>query len=284
MQPTGDKRHRQLQRALAVTWRDIRTTRKRLRRNPKSRAAVHDFRVAVRRMLAAVDLLGLHDTRIIDRTLGKMMRAFRAAGKLRDAQISAAALAALEKGHPIARRISRSLDQDTGPRARRLRRKLDAFGGRDLEEAARKTERVLANLRHRTSPPDMPALQVFATAQRDLDRHGLEILEDNDPVALHLFRVSLKRVRYMSEWLEPWLATAADKTLRRKLRAQQTTLGEIADVRAVVRAVEDWSDGKPARLAACQSLHNELLQLTQERAAAFLLKYRRDALRRKARS
>ncbi len=281
MQPTGDKRHRQLQRALAVTWRDIRTTRKRLRRNPESRAAVHDFRVAVRRMLAAADLLGLHDIGVIDRTLGKLMRAFRAAGKLRDAQISAAAL---ETRHPIARRISRSLDQDTGPRARRLRRKLDAFGGRDLEEAARKTERVLANLRHRASTPDMPALQVFARAQRDLDRHGLEILDDNDPVALHLFRVSLKRVRYMSEWLKPWLSSAGDKALRRKLRAQQTELGEIADVRAVVRAVEDWSDGKPARQAACQALHDELQQRTQERAAVFLLKYRRDALRRKARS
>lgn len=210
------------------------------------------------------------------------MRAFRAAGKLRDAQISAAALAALETRHPIARRIRKSLDQETGPRARRLLRRLDACGSRDLNEAARRSEHALANLRHRASTPDMPALQVFASAQRDLDRHGLEILDDNDPAALHLFRVSLKRVRYMSECLKPWLSAAGDKALRRKMRAQQTALGEIADVRAVVRAVEDWSDGKPARQAACQSLHDELLQRAQARASVFLGKYRRDALRRKA--
>ncbi len=268
-------RYARLRRALTATWRDIRTARKRLRRNPESGTAVHDFRVAVRRMRAAADLLGLDDIRVIDRTSRKLLRAFRAAGKLRDAQISAAAL---ETRHPIARRIRRSLDQETGPLARRLLRKLDACGSRDLDEADRKSAHALANLRHRASTPDMPALQVFARAKRDLDRYGLKILDDTDPAVLHLFRVSLKRVRYMSEWLKPWLPGAGDKALRRKLGAQQTALGEIADVRAVVRTVEDWSDGKPARQAACQSLHDELLQRAQERAAVFVGKYRRDTM------
>lgn len=276
MQPTGDTRHRQLERALAVTWRDVRATRKRLRRNPQSRTAVHDFRIAVRRVLTAADLLGLHNIRAIDRTTGKMTRAFKAAGKLRDAQISAAALAALETRHPIARRVRRSLDKDTGPRATRLRRRLDACGGRDLDEAARKSGHALANLRDGAGTPKTPALQVLAGAQRDLDRHGLDILANNDPGALHLFRVSLKRVRYMREWLKPWLATPEDKALQRRLRAQQAVLGEIADARAVIRAVDDWSAGKPARLAACQALRAELLQRAQERAAAFLSRYRQE--------
>jgi CHAD domain-containing protein len=245
---------------------------------------VHDFRIAVRRVLAAADLLGLQEIRVIDRTTARMMRAFRAAGKLRDAQISAAALAALETRHPIARRIRRSLDQEAGPRARRLRRKLGAFGGRDLEEAARKSGHALAEARDGAGTPHAPALQVLARAQRDLDRRGLDILANNEPGALHLFRVSLKRVRYMREWLKPWLGSTEDKALRRKLTAQQTVLGEIADARAVIRAVDDWSARKPARLAACQALRNELLQWAQDRATGFLRQYRRDARRRKARS
>jgi len=139
--------------------------------------------------------------------------AFRAAGKLRDAQLACEALRGLRRTHPVAARIEAALRHQL---SRRVRRFSSALAELDVAACKR--------------------------AVRQL-RAGKE---------QHRLRLQVKRLRYMQDWLASLPGGVASLDLRADLAELQASLGRLADERALLRTIERWEppDEASARASA----------------------------------
>lgn len=241
-----------------------------------SRKATHDFRIAVRQLLAVLKLLGVQDLRRCEKAQKKLARAFRAAGRLRDGQVGAEALASLEPLYPVAGRIRQSLLKATPARAKRFERRLKACAVAELTSAADESDRALAQQARDGRIIDDSAARILADAQAELDHQGEAVLVDPEARELHVFRVRLKCVRYMTEWLRPIMSAPQLHRYVIRLGELQALLGAIADTRALLEALDRWASRRPDRTVACQPLRDALTKKLHEQTAAFMIDYRRS--------
>ena len=200
---------------------------KRAAANPASDEAVHDLRVAIRRILAWVAvrdaLLGpdrrLREARLPLKTLMSPL------GKLRDAHVKRywirrllpegdepSYLYAVQVASDVLRWEARARVSLGTQSARRLRRSFPkgagGLGGQ-LEAA------ILA--------PDL-----LGRLEREVTRHLAAALDPAHPEALHRLRLAFKKYRYAAEVLFPLFPKATKETAKR-LHDFQTLLGTIHD-------------------------------------------------------
>jgi CHAD domain-containing protein len=190
--------------------------------------AVHDMRVAVRRLRAALALAGDRTLRALDGAVRALQDAL---GEVRDAQVlrrwfgaragdgdgaDAAALVAWadRRAAKATRRLRPALDAWTGAVAPMLEREADGAGGRGRLGGARIAGRVRRRLR---------------TLGRRVERARRRA----SPRRVHRLRIAVKKARYLAELVEPGWAGAAGATLA-MLEPLQDRLGALhdADVRS----------------------------------------------------
>jgi CHAD domain-containing protein len=200
---------------------------KRAAANPASDEAVHDLRVAIRRVLAWIamrDALLGADRRLRD-ARSSLKALMSPLGKLRDAHVKRdwirnvlpegdepSYLYAVQVASDVLRWEARVRERLGAQSARRLRLPLPkgagGLGGR-LEAA------ILA-----------PGL--LGKLEREVSKHLPAALDPAHPEALHRMRLAFKKYRYATEVLLPLFPKATEETAKR-LHAFQTLLGTIHD-------------------------------------------------------
>jgi CHAD domain-containing protein len=207
--------------------------------------AVHDLRVAIRRLLALLDVLRSDGFGLRARKLRRSLkRQLSSLGALRDTHVMLKRLGAVNGLLPIREKLrlrEKALQRRSGrtvagidvPRQRRrlgrLRNKLAAWQG-DIDHAmlialGQMSEKVLA--RH---------------ARVLSEQSGSHLLD-----RLHRERIAFKRFRYTVEivhLLQPFCAPAEMEALR----SYQTLLGDIQDARVMLHVLEDAMVVVPARV------------------------------------
>jgi CHAD domain-containing protein len=227
-------------------------------------AAVHDLRVALRRLRGAVRLFG--KGRPVRRAEAELRRLQGALGKLRDLHVQLARLARLERGLPpeeaaVVTHLRAALGAGraksvTGARealhhwAERGPRVLDALAG--LEPRGK-----LGGHRLRKG------LVEWLASVEDLAQAALA---DPSPEAMHRLRIAVKRFRYGLEFLEPAMP-AETAAIRHELVPLQTALGDLHDLDVQVTLVDQHAG--PADLPAAAELLRRL-RADREREAAAL--------------
>ncbi len=222
--------------------------------------ALHDFRVAIRRLRAW--LRGF--TTELDDTVGRRpVRRLRAVQRLsggaRDAEVQAQWL----------REHEGELPPDAAPVAEALAAALDAeaHAGFDVEGTLERFERAQSSLR--------PALErwrlelrvgeegevkPFAWAWMTVLRQGLADLLDaagqvqgaHDAEALHVTRIRVKRLRYITEPLKSW---PEGKDVVAGLKKRQELLGELHDRHVLLqRSAVLTAEGQPGPAEAISAL------------------------------
>jgi CHAD domain-containing protein len=231
--------------------------------NPASVDAVHDLRVAIRRVLAWIAawerLVGPHPgLREARASLKKLMTPL---GRLRDAHVKRDAV---RTNVPI------------GDRQSYLYALLVASDVARWERAVRTLlgERWPARIRLRVpkkGPAPEGGAEIAAEAaglleqlEQDVSKHREEALDPARPDALHRLRLAFKKYRYSWELFAPLLAQPVKSTAKR-YHAFQTVLGTIHDCDVILREASSFREyagvtgGESTLEAAFRRLREEKL-------------------------
>ena len=200
---------------------------KRAAANPASDEAVHDLRVAIRRILSWIAvrdaLLGP------DRRLRERRRSLKALmsplGKLRDSHVKRAWIRrVLPEGDEPSYQYSVQVASDVLRWEARVRKRLGAQSTRrlrlpSLKGVGGRGDRIEAAI---------PAPEFLGKLERQVSKHLKAALDPAHPEALHRMRLAFKKYRYAAELLLPLFPKATEETTKR-LHAFQTLLGTIHD-------------------------------------------------------
>jgi len=200
---------------------------KRAAANPASDEAVHDLRVAIRRVLAwtavRVALLG-PDRRLREARLS-LKALMSPLGKLRDAHVKRDWIRkVVPEGDEPSYQYSVQVASDVLRWEARMRKRLGARSTRRLRIPFPKG----AGGRGGRLEAAVPAAEFLGELEREVSKHLAAALDPAHPEALHRMRLAFKKYRYAAEVLLPLFPKATEETAKR-LHAFQTLLGTIHD-------------------------------------------------------
>lgn len=204
--------------------------RKRLQRaaaDPASEDAIHDLRVAIRRVLAWIAvreaLLGpdprLRETRSSLKTLMDPL------GKLRDAHVKRDRIRKIvPKGDEPSYLYAIQVASDVLRWEDRVRKRLGERPTSRLRVPLPKGNKSRGGRIEAT----IPAPGLLRELEREVSKHREAALDPAHPEALHRMRLAFKKYRYAVEVLLPLFPKATEETVKR-LHGFQTLLGTIHD-------------------------------------------------------
>ena len=222
--------------ALDKRWKNYRAELKRCRAE-FSNEAVHDLRVAARRMLALVQLLNSIAARP---RLQKLNRAFKDQlnqfDDLRDTQVMLAEISETIKELPQLQKFQYHLQIVEEDLLKTLRKKLKVIDLFDVSKRIRKTRESLE-----TNSDDELALQTLQAVDHAFlvtkQRHSW--IDSAQPATIHRVRIAFKAFRYMVEIIQPLLKDFPPDNLKH-MNDYQSLMGEIQDVEVIMQTLADF--------------------------------------------
>jgi CHAD domain-containing protein len=208
-----------------------------------SEAAVHDLRVAARRLLALVEMLRCVAPAQMHPRLQKLRQGLKdqldRLDDLRDTQVLLAEISATLETLPELAPLQKFLQK----REKRLLKTAEQeesvckSGG-----VSRRIEKIRAGLTELAPDPDLTA-QLFAA----VDDASLTVsqrqgrVDPARPVTIHRVRVAFKKFRYLIEILCPALPGFPEAQFAR-MHAYQEAMGRIQDVEVLLRTLAGFAD------------------------------------------
>jgi CHAD domain-containing protein len=250
--------------ALRDRWRTFRMVLKRCQKQ-YSEEAVHDLRVATRRLISTLDLVGSilpdADLRKTRRALKKQLDMF---GPLRDVQVQ---LLTIDKMLPSFPEL-REFDNFLVKRERKLMQRL----GIELQrvKAGKIRKGIAVATRQLEALLDTPTVQqerwidaiqaVETTFTRVVERQ--QGIDPTDSATIHRLRVAFKKFRYMVEALAPMLDLVSRKQLK-AMNAFQGSMGDIQDADILLTSV--WTFAHKRGPESQAALAHALEELSRRR-------------------
>lgn len=225
--------------AIDTRWEKYREQIKTCRRE-FSEEAVHDLRVAARRLLALVDLMRAVSPhprlQKIRKALKGQLDEFDA---LRDTQVMLAEISETIEALPELKPLQQILQK----RERRLLREAEEIV-EDLKPSgvARRLEKVRAAITKQSPGPEFDALVLQAVDEAYgtvLQRYFW--INPAHPPTIHRTRIAFKRFRYMVEIVYPLLPDFPQANFKR-MHGYQTAMGEIQDAEVFLFTLEDLTE------------------------------------------
>jgi CHAD domain-containing protein len=252
--------------SLQDRWQSFRAELKRCRKK-YSEEAVHDLRVAIRRLIAILDLVDrIHPKANLRRARRALKTQLDMFGPLRDVQVQLLTIDKILSSFPELQEFYNFL-------AKR-ERKLTQHLGMELKRV--KTGKIRKSIagvvRQLEALPDTPALQQEKRAEALL---AIEVafnqvverkhaIAPSDGSSIHRMRVAFKKFRYMVESLAPERGRTTSKQLK-AMNAFQVSMGDIQDAEVLLTTVQAF-----ARTCSTEDeapLTRALEELSQRRTA-----------------
>ena len=222
--------------ALDKRWRNYRAELKHCRAE-FSNEAVHDLRIAARRMLALIQLLNSVSPRP---RLQKLARGFKGLldqfDDLRDTQVILAEISESLNELPQLQKFQYHMQAIEDDLLKTLRRKLKVIKLFDVSRRIRKTRESLEmkSSDHMISQTLQAVDDAFLLAKQ---RHSW--IDTAQPATIHRVRLAFKTFRYMVEIIHPLLNGFPSDNLRR-MNDYQSLMGEIQDVEVLMQTLADF--------------------------------------------
>lgn len=201
--------------------------------------AVHDLRVAIRRLVAAVDLLStIFPTEQLITARQHLKRLLKHVSPLRDTQVQRVAVKKLSQEFPDLESFSTVLLLREQRGLNRISRRLGRLPARSIQRALFTTARSLE--RSMRDPAVKEAVRL--SLQGALAAAFIRLVElrrkidPSDPTTIHRLRVAFKKFRYTTEILRPDIEKAHHKAMN----DYQTSLGDIRDRELLVESIEGF--------------------------------------------
>src|SRR5215813_12933287 len=233
---------------------DLRRHLARLRRSMESEA-IHDARVASRRLRASLTLLG--NRRRVRRADAVVSELQDALGELRDLQVQLEAFAALGRRIPAEEREPLRKLQLT------LRASLPAHVmavRKAIARWQRRGPRALRRLGSLRPPGKLGGHRIrkrLVAELEALEERVIDAQERPAPRPMHLLRIAVKRFRYALELLQPAMPAEVEE-IATALVGLQTGLGELHDTDVRIDLIDlHTGGGTPAADALLRRLRSE---------------------------
>lgn len=247
---------------MASGWTRYRKTLKRARLLMTDEA-VHDLRVALRRLETTVDLLRLFlpnsQTQETARTLRNFRKNF---GVLRDVQVQILSLSDLTNEYPDLLKFQRCL----GKRERKLiqnakqiiRKKRPKLEKRFCDTLAQSRDFLRMFTRIETERTIISAID--GAYERVIERK--RVVDRRDTSGIHRLRIAFKKFRYTFETVVPVLRDLPDD-LPERMRDIQDMMGKIRDAEVLFETLHGW--GQKRKKKTRRSLEPVYEALAQRR-------------------
>lgn len=255
--PTGALGH--VERFLQKQWKRYRKELKHCQRK-FSEKAVHNSRVAARRLLATIELLdSFLRPEIVKKARLIIKEHLDIFNDLRDAQVQLVAVNSLQATFPAARAFCEWLQKrearfgkqtcacvkrsKTKPLAKLIAASEDAFEKQLKKRSADAAAKLLLRSAYKAFVHTMQFKQRIR-----IDR----------PKSIHRTRVAFKRFRYMVDLLADYLP--ADEKMLAEMQHYQTMMGDIQDAEVLLQSFDKFVRKKDIRPEAAIQLREELLR------------------------
>ena len=211
-----------------------------------SEAAVHDFRVATRRLLSALDLLR---TVIQDPRIQKMRRALKDQldnlDDLRDTQVLLADLSDLSYAiheTPALQSFQEHLQRREKKILRAAHKEIKSLKLHSLSKRIQKLNKTIETLEK-----DDLDTSLFSAVDEAyaivIQRYAL--IDPGQPATIHRLRIAFKKFRYMIEAIYPILPNPPAEYLKR-MHQYQASMGDIQDMEVALQELADFNELAPA--------------------------------------
>jgi CHAD domain-containing protein len=221
--------------SLKNRWRTFRAELKRCQKQ-YSEEAVHDLRVATRRLIATLELVAsVHPEARLRKARRALKRQLDMLGPLRDVQVQLLAIEKMLSSFPELRGFYNFLMRRERILAERLAAEVKAIKTGKVEWAIRAAINQLAVF---LDPPETRQQKlteaihaVEITFNRVVERR--QAVDPTDSASIHRMRVAFKKFRYMVESLAPMLDRVNSRQLK-AMNAFQGTMGDIQDAEVLL--------------------------------------------------
>jgi CHAD domain-containing protein len=223
--------------ALENKWRSYRAELKRCRAE-FSNEAVHDLRVATRRMLALIQLL---NSIAPQPRFRKMIRTFKAQldefDDLRDTQVILATLSEILPGLPQLQGFQKHQQTAEEKMLGILHKKIKKFDTSKITKRIQKTRASMAaEVRDDTQTKTLQAVDDAYL----LTRQRLSGVDPARSATIHRVRIAFKSFRYMVEMISPLVKDFPENNFK-QMDGYQSLMGEIQDAEVFIRTLAAFS-------------------------------------------
>ena len=224
--------------ALQARWHSFRTALKRCQKT-FSEAAVHDLRVATRRLISTLDLVArIHPQVNLRKARRALKRQLGTFGPLRDAQVQLLSVDKMLASFPELQGFYNALLKRERKLVQRLSAKVKTVKIGKVEKAIRtalKEVEVLLDMPEMQQEKHAEAIHaVEAAFNRVVERK--QAIDPTDSATIHRMRVAFKKFRYLVESLAPLLDWVTDRQLK-AMNAFQGSMGDIQDAKVLRTSV-----------------------------------------------
>ncbi len=225
--------------ALDRRWNEYRVQFKTCRRE-FSEEAVHDLRVAARRLLAVLDILRAIDPHP---RLQKMRHFLKDQldnlDELRDVQVMLVETFEAQDQLPQLKPFQEYLQKQEKRLLREARKQVQSSRP---SEWSRRMEKMWAALEKESSRPEFSAhlLETMDHAYLKMAQFWNK-LDRARPATIHRLRIAFKKFRYMTEVIQPILANYPESYFKR-MHDHQSAMGDIHDVEVLLFTLADFAE------------------------------------------
>jgi CHAD domain-containing protein len=217
-------------------WRTYRAELKRCRAE-FSNEAVHDIRIATRRLLSLIKLLNSISPRP---RLRKLNRAFKDQldefDDLRDTQVMLAEISETLQELPQLQPIQEHLQTVEMDLLKRLRKRIKKF---DLDEISKRMKKTRESIEANHQDDLLPQILQAVDDAYLLARQRYQRIDPAQPATIHRVRIAFKSFRYMVETVHPLLEDFPTENLK-QMNDYQSAMGEIQDMEIIMQTLADF--------------------------------------------
>jgi CHAD domain-containing protein len=202
-----------------------------------SNEAVHDVRVALRRLLSLVQLLNSIEPRPRLRKLNRALKdQLDEFDDVRDTQVMLAEISETIHELPQLEKLQKHLERMERRLLKDLRRKIKHL---NLKETTRRIQKTRESLKEESKDEWVePILQSVDDAFL-VTKQRYEHIDPAQPATIHRVRVAFKKLRYMIEIVHPLLDGFPEENLK-QMNRYQTLMGEIQDSEVFLQTLDDF--------------------------------------------
>jgi CHAD domain-containing protein len=224
---------------LEKRWKTYRGELKRCQKEP-GEEAIHDLRVATRRLLALVDML-----RVVSPhpRLQKLRRTFKnqldSLDELRDTQVMLMEVAHTLAHVPELAPFQKYLAKREKRLLKSTAKAIQSFKTANVRKRLDSTRKALLKM-GTENDGQKSSLQIVDEAYKAALRRFRRI-EPAQPATIHRARIAFKKFRYMVEIVHPLAANFPEDNLK-QMHAYQGLMGDIQDLEVFIAALDDFAD------------------------------------------
>jgi CHAD domain-containing protein len=208
-----------------------------------SEAAVHDFRVAARRLLSALDLLR---TVIQDPAIQKIRRILKDQldnlDDLRNIQALLADISEIIHEIPVLQPYQEYLQHKEKKNLRAARKEIKSLKIASLSKRIQKLNKTIEAFKQ--ADLDTSLFSAVDEAYAIVNQR-YAMVDPDQPATIHRVRLAFKKFRYMIEAIYPILQNSPPDYLKR-LHDYQATMGDIQDMEVALQELADFGELAPA--------------------------------------